>query len=541
MPNATTRVVTENGDLAVTIKSFGPISKADTTASNVEDPFEKMYSGGQVIPPPYDLMSLASLREYSDMLSSCISAMQTNVDGFGWELKPADHVEIPKGALPPELEAEKRVVETLLNFCNPRQNFTMLREELRVDLEETGNAYMEVVRNRKGDVAEFYRLPAHSVRLTPLDKEFTSFTQSIRGSDGQFQEMPRNLRFRRYIQIINGLSKVYFKEFGDPRLISKSTGKVLTSGTRQDLASEVIPFRIFCSHSPYGQPRWIGALMKLLGSYKADQVNYLFFDNKTIPPIVITVSGGSLTDATIKELRDTFQKEIKGVQNFHKALVLEATPVSGSIIEGEKLSPVKIDFKPLTGFIRDDAMFLKYVERNDKAIRSCFKLSPIFTGNSEDYTRATAKEAIQVTEEQVFIPERRREDYTINRTIMADLRINNWTFRTLGARTSSAAEILEAVAPVKEAIPVGVLMELAAEVRNVPVGEIDERWYEIPLGLMYSALTPGTPESEQTDPNAEPTDPEVDVEKFVDKMMALRKSLLNRIEKEDPAHAVSSI
>ena len=41
-------------------------------------------------------------------------------------------------------------------------------------------------------------------------------------------------------------------------------------------------------------------------------------------------------------------------------------------------------------------------KNNRDKIRSAFRLHPIYTGESQDYTRATADTARQVTEEQVF-------------------------------------------------------------------------------------------------------------------------------------------
>lgn len=532
-------VGTDQGQFTVSIKSFGGdiLKGAGTPHSNAEAPFDSMYKSQLVIRPTYDPYRLCQLTEISDILKQCIEAMVVNVDGFGWEVIPAAHREEEDGPPPTEAIAEQRHLESFFGHVNHKQDLTLLRQELRADIEATGDWYMELVPNRKGELAELYRLPAHSMRKAPLDEEFTEFEQPIRNADGKFELVQRSVRFRRYCQIINGSNKVWFKEFGDPRPISAKTGKVV--GARSNnLAHEVINQSLFAPHSVYGQPRWIGALIKILGTRKADEVNYLFFDNKGIPPVVVTVSGGMLTRETVKQLTEVFEKEIKGVQNFHKALVIEAVPAQASTgIEGEGVAPVRIDVKPLTQYIQDDGLFLKYMDNNRKAVRSSFRLGPLFTGESDDYTRATARVAQVVTEEQVFQPTRNGFDYIINTMLLPRLDVNHWTFHSLGAKTSDDTATIGAVARIKEAVPVGVLMEMVAQARNEKVGQIDSRWYDIPLSLMNAYASQILGEIEQPenpdDPDARPEDEEERTEKFLKSLTDMRARLLERVRKTE--------
>jgi len=512
-------IKTEEGSYRVTVKSFGSVMKAETEGSNVEDPFQNMYSSSSgelsIITPPYNPKQLGMLIEISDTLPQAIAAMETNVDGFGWELAEAEHA---RGETTNKTEAqnEKHRLQMLFDHCNSKQNFTMLRKRLRRDYESTGADYMEVVRNGKGEIAELYRLPSYTVRLTYPDKDWTEFTQRIRNNEGKFIEVIRKERFRRYVQIVNNNKKVYFKEFGDPRTISKHTGKVAKNPSEQ--ATEVIAFSQPCSYSPYGVPRWISNVIKILGTRKADEVNVLYFDNKAIPPMVITVSGGSLTASTVQKLKEVFEHEIKGVQNFHKVLVLEAEPADIGDVPGERSANVQIEIKPLTEFIQQDALFINYQEKNSKNIASSFRLPPIFLGRSEDYTRATAREAIKVGEEQVFEPERKDFDYTINRTILSDMEINYWDFKTIGAKTSDDAAIVKAIATVKDAIPVGRIQEAVAEMRNVPVGDIPEEYYDVPLGVFLYGK------------NGEASDEDESGEKTIKGLMKIREQLQKKIE-----------
>ena len=503
-----TKVLGHNVRLEVTSFTGSPniIGKSDLPTSNVEDPFEKIYQSDNLIVPRYNPYFMSQLMEQSDILKQTIESMQVNVGGFGYDLVRANwmdpNVDMPKGS-----DEEKRKLLTFLEHVNPDEDITSLRRRTREDIEATGYGGWEVIRNGAGEVSELYLLPAATFRITAKDKTWTKFDQPIRDYTGKFTTVPRQKKFRRFVQIIDSLAKrVYFKEFGDPRLIDSKTGEVGGNGK----ATEVILFTIPCNYSLYGMPRWIGTMISIFGSRKAEEVNFLFFDNKTIPPMVITVSGGALTQESIEKLKDVFEKEIKGVANFHKALILEATPVSVSAIEGEKVSPVRIQIQPLTQFIQSDATFREYRKDNRNSVRSSFRLPPIYVGLTDDYTRATAYESAKVAEEQVFSPERTREDYTINNTILASLQINFWDFVSLGGKTSDYVEVVRALAGVRDQTPVAITQEAVAKMLSRPIWPIDPNLYKTTpadLASQNAKILAETNAANKVDPARPPVNP----------------------------------
>jgi capsid portal protein len=123
-------------------------------------------------------------------------------------------------------------------------------------------------------------------------------------------------------------------------------------------------------------------------------------------------------------------------------------------------------------------------------MRGCFRIPAAILAFSEDHTRATVVEATRVAEEQVFIPERRPFDYMINTKILADMRIQYLDYRSLGAKTSDHSAIVRSMAAVKDALPVGVIQEAVADLRNTPVGEIPAELYEMTLGEMLVGEIP---------------------------------------------------
>ncbi len=521
------KVVIGQREMVVRAQVFGKtdLRSLSTGQSQIVDPFSDMYAADEVLAPPYNPQSLAQVSEVSSSLSQCVSAMITNVGGFGWEITPAPHVSVAD-KLPPEAETEKQKVENLFNYCNRRENFTMLRKDVRLDYELTGMGYMEVVRNRANEIAELHRLPSYLTRLTIRDEDTTEFKQPIRNAQGKFEDIIRKDRFRRIVQVIDANKKVYFKEFGDSRLIDADTGKPDLNA--KNPANEVIVFSQPCAYGVYGLPVWLPDLMGILGARKAETVNYMFFDNKTIPPMVVTVSGGSLTKGTVEKLTEMFEKEIKGLENFHQALILEATPTAGGEMEGEKFSPVRIHVQPLTQFIAKDGQFLSYLAAVDDSVGASFRLPPIYRGKSRDYTRATAMESARVGEEQVFVPERRQFDYIINTTILADMKINYWNFRSLGAKTADHADIVRAMGAVKEGVTVGAIQEAVAEMRGVPVGEIPEELQGMTLAELMR--TPGIVEAPiEEDESGEGGN----VEKFLEGLIQVRQELRKRLTEKE--------
>ena len=455
--------------------------------TNVIDPFESYYGVPEdatdeltILQPPYDLNMMAQMSNISNMLRRCVDAYATNIDGFGYQLSKADYI---KGLEkePVEVQTERQRLKLLFDYCNPDQNITQLRQDLTRDKENVGFSCMEIVRNRIHEIAELYDIPAYSIRLTSKDKDVTSYTEKVRTDDGQFVLIPRNKRFRRIVQYFGVGQKNYFKEFGDPRPISRKTGKVNKNDPQ---ANEVIIFNNDVTYGNYGVPRYIGSILAIIGNRKAEEVNLLFFDNKTIPPMIVLVSGGQLSEESLKLLKETLEKETKGIDNFHKSIWLEGIPHSTSTIEGEKISPMKIDVKPLTQFIQSDATFQKYKSSNEVDIREDFRLPPIFVGASDDYTRATANESVKVAENLVFKPERKKFDDIINRKVLSDMQISTLTFESVGPKISDSTFVLRALGRNANVLPIGVFLDIVMDSLGEERLQIEEQIYNTPIAFI---------------------------------------------------------
>jgi PBSX family phage portal protein len=446
---------------------------ADASRSLAEEELFQKYAN-RIVPPPYNLTVLARFPELSGELGQVIEAMEANIEGFGYRLVARVPLE---GEVPDKLkkvvEAERIRLENFFAGVAIRGSFTALRRNLRSDVESTGNGYVEVIRNLKGEIANLKHLPAYQMRLGVQDAKFVTVTvprlQVTDNGDFAIEQLPQHRRFRRYVQgqvlllahrggairevESQALGKVrWFKEWGDPRTVDAATGEVVDDKEiatfnngkpmrEPQKASEVIHFRIYSPRTPYGIPRYIGNLTSILGERKAGEVNLATITNNNVPSMAVTVSDGMLTDATIKRINQ-FAEILQGDDNRSRFLLIEGE----SAVEGEEAGHVKVAITPLTDVQLKDALFQNYVKQCKDAIRRSFRLPPIFVGASDEYNRATAEASRKLADEQVFGPERDEVDWTVNNMILADLGIRYWRFESRTPNVTDNRELVQMLA-----------------------------------------------------------------------------------------------
>jgi PBSX family phage portal protein len=388
--------------------------------------WEELYKSNKVIEPPFELFSLTTMSERNSELSQCIDAMEINIVGFGYQLKPFAMPEIAGSqddGEPDEVLEERARIQEFLDYGNYEDtSFTFVRRQQRRDLESTGMRYLEIITTKAGAIVGYRHVPAYQMRLAPVDDEFTAYQQPRLigiGADRHLKMVARRKRFRRYVQLqrsglSGGLRQVWFKELSDPRIISSDDGTVKdqewASKNPGKVATSMLYKRLYSARTPYGVPRWIGNLLAILGSRASEEINYTTFKNNNVPSMMIMVSNGQLTGGTIGRINEFVKSVIQGSDNYSKFLVIEAEP-DGSDADG---GHVKIEVKELGQVQHSDAMFQAYDKANTDKVRRAFRLPPIFVGISVDYNRATAEAARRLGDEQVFNPERQEEDHGWN-------------------------------------------------------------------------------------------------------------------------------
>jgi len=394
---------------------------ADGKTSNI-NPQTDVYSHEQLISPPFDLLGLVVLEEESNILRECVDAMVNNVAGFGHTYRPRKIREEEKEKNQAAIELESIQLEGWLDTVCVDPSFTETRKRMRRDLELTGNGYFEVVRTSEKKLVEINHVQSYLMRLSKLDDTVTPYQVSVIRPDKGYaiEQIDKRKRFRRFVQVDStGAPKVWFKEFGDPRTIDKTTGEVVTAGSipidRE--ATEIIHFKIYSARSVYGIPRYIGRYVSIIGSRRSEEVNFFTLSNNHVPSMFLMVENGNFTDATVARLTELIESQVSSDPNFAKIIIIEAESSEDERFAGQ-VTAAKIKVKELRNAQVSDELYQKYDGNNQDKVRQAFRLPPLLVGRAQDYTRATARESVRVGDEQVFAPEREPVDNKMNRLML---------------------------------------------------------------------------------------------------------------------------
>lgn len=486
--------------------------------SNVLTPDQLQWAAVGPIDPPYSLTRLCELVfEEGSALRPNIDAYSTNVEGFGHTIEPTIDLDAPDArskvhealvlerihdgevpmVTPAEVDAtmllvrsamaiEKMFVESWLEDCTEEMSFIELRERTRADLEATGTAYWEASRRDDGQLAAFTHLPSVCTRIMQVDDCAHETYPLRRVSALGYRRRARRKRFRRFVQMANGMEAVYFKEFGDDRIMSAKNGRYYASV--EDLnghppATEVIHFSIYSPLSIYGLPRWTSAMPAVQGTRNAEVMNVVFFKNNCIPPVMLLVEGGSMGgEAALQKLEDILEDKLKGVKNFNKIMLVEAAATADSLGVNMPVVP-KIRVEKLTDAQQKDALFQEYEKNNAEKVGQQFRLPRLLRGEMTDFNRSTAESALLYAEQQVFGPLRQKFDWFFNKVVFADLNIRFWQFKSKAPDVRDPATLMEML---ERAAKSQILMpnegrEIAKDIFNREFPKVEEPWANQPI------------------------------------------------------------
>lgn len=430
------------------------------SASIPDDPFKQMIGTGQVIEPPLDPLVLTMMEENNSELRQCVDAMVTNIEGFGGRLV------LPLSFTEADIEKEKKAIEEekrrlrafLLNF-DPDDDLTSLKMKSRREMELTGSHYWELIPARAGQdpnkIVAMKLMESHTVRITKADNESTLFEKiEIDPETGEEYKQVFYKRFRRFVQIRNN-KKVFFKEWGDPRVISRIDGKAYkdvaaakaAGVTPSQFAHILYQNKIWTARTPYGLPRYVGNLFSIFGSRAAEEINYNTFLNNNVPAMAILVSGNAmLTEGTIKRIEEFTQTVLKRSANYSKFLLLEAEPAGEGF---QNSGTAKIEIEKLKSEQTDDQLFQKYDANNQDKIRRAFRLPPIYVGKSADYNRGTAETSQKLAEEQIFSAERKAMDRHLNKLLIW-MGFKYWRWQSFGPNLTNNEDLVKMLANIEK-------------------------------------------------------------------------------------------
>jgi len=415
-----------------------------TTKQIYTDDFSDVY-GNDIIAPPWNLNELKQISEYSSILEQCIDAYRTNIVGFGIESMHkldvnSDEIE---EAVKKQAEEEYTRLDEFIRYLNMDESPELVLGYVVEDREKTGNGYIEVIRDGVDIPVGIEYVDAQYMRVckktVPEEVAYTIL------ENGKEKKVTRWKRFRRYVQMVDN-QKVFFKEYGDPRIMNLRTGKFDENTPDNLRATEIFHFKI--GSGTYGKPRWLGNLISVYGARKAEELNFRYFSDGRHIPAAITVSNGQLDEKSYEALQ-SYMNDLSGSDNAHKFLLLEVegdNADDNDLGEGKKAS-AKVEIKSLAEILQQDALFLEYDEKTRMKIRSSFRLPPLYTGEAQEFSRATADTARKVTEEQVFQPERKTLARILNTLFLEPLEFKYVKLTVKDANFHDPMEIAKVLGP----------------------------------------------------------------------------------------------
>lgn len=454
------------------IDALKPVNKSDKSEIIEES------NGTLWKEPPIPIQSLREMVMHSTILPQCIRAYKDNIAGFGLGVKYIEDVQDET----PEQTAEFTKLEGILDLLNMDMNTKEVFEDLIEGREEAGISYLEVMRNLEGEVnqIEYIKKP-ETIKMTarlepPVEVEYFYKGTSVK----------RPKKFRKFKQEING-KVVYFKEFGDPRVMNKKNGNYEENTPLDERANEIMDFTI--GTDDYGCVRWSGQILTVDGSRRAENLNNNYFINGRHTPMAIVVSGGTLSDESFTKLQD-YMNGIRGENGQHAFLVLEVEDSDNKTAIDADQQP-KVEIKDLAAILQKDELFQDYIENGRKKTQSAFRLPDLYTGYTTEFNRATAQTAMEVTEEQVFQPERASLAWAINHRLL-----NGYQFKHVEAyfkapNISNPDDLFKILTVAEKAG--GVTPDMAHEIAMEATGKksepYDGDWGKTPLAVQNAINT----------------------------------------------------
>ncbi len=387
--------------------SISVIRNSMSNQAVYSDEFETIGSG-MILPTPYDIATLRGMIERSNMIPQCVEAYVVNVVRTGWEVAPAQ-----RGG---KIDENERVeLQSFIDYANSEESLMSVVANAFRDKEYLGFGFIEIIRDAKGLISLLRHAPAIRTRLGQRHKDPQLIEYDIpRGRRTAVVKEYR--RFRRFVQMVSGRI-TWFKEFGDPRNLNCVSG--LFEGepgyVAENFATEILHIRN-PSDDPYGTPRWINQTPTIMGTRESEEVNMRYFEDNTVPPMMLTVAGGRLTQSSHRELTKMLAQDGIGKERQNRIMLVEAVG-EGDSLDG-KGTPVSLKVEKLTDSRQTDALFGQYDVAGQAKVRSSFRLSPILVGMSNDQTYANANTALFAAETQVFAPMRVEQDEVFNRRVV---------------------------------------------------------------------------------------------------------------------------
>jgi capsid portal protein len=224
-----------------------------------------------------------------------------------------------------------------------------------------------------------------------------------------------------------------------------------------------------------------------------------YFEDNTVPPAMLTVSGGRLTAESARAV--TNMLNTSGADKQNRRVLVEAVGEGADV--GDASTGIQIRVEKMTDARQNDELFGKYEDSTMRKILSCWRMTPAAIGRASEAARDLGAE-LQLMETTIFAPERAKIDEQLNKGMVnsrAGLRMLSAKLVSRTPAISSPDQFIKALTAlnVMGAVTPRSAQRAANKALQIEVDQFPakgeegyEDWMDKPI-IMTRTLTQGTP------------------------------------------------
>jgi len=392
---------------------------------------------------------LADQPNKTQALKPCIKAHATAVHGLGHTWEPR---RTPDGeAEEREAKEEQDDLEEFLEYSSRECSWTETCTRFGEDRKTVGYGILEVLRDEStGDIAGLVHHPARLFRMTEIDLD--PVTETFKKWDrkkGDWTEGKAERRFRRFVQMVDGGKRRYFKELGDPRNLDMDTGEFeKTEGSLPEArwANELIFSCNYDSTTPYGLPDWVGLWDDTKSDEHASGSTRDYFEDGAIPKLWI----GFLNAVPYDEDRKALEAALEGTKGsyaMNRVIVTSAStpPDESNPVGGGPAKTASCTVTKLNDLQQGDALFAAFRKDHHRRVRVSMRMPGLFVGEEEAANFATANVLMQTYVSMNVAPDQSAFDYIMNTKILPARGAKWWRYKSKGPALEDNQTWLQAV------------------------------------------------------------------------------------------------
>lgn len=405
-------------------------------------------------------------------------------------------------------ENESQFARAWLARACPGSTFHATVQLLGYDMEIQGDGYLEVLRDYNGYPSKLIWAPAWSIRAKPIGHELVQLRMPVQITDFDWDFEIQQVRYRSFVQVdLNGVIIARYKQYGDPRVMSRKTGAYYPTLEAMRLnedewdkddrgnlvyppipATELLQFSLPNPlSSAYGKPGYTGIYPVLDGARDLEEENRVIITDRKVPQMMILIAGGA--GVPQKDL-DAFYAAIDQNQKEGKKSIYVLQARSAKYATGALSPTPTIEIVKTKSEQYQDALGLKYLEHGERQVGHAYRLPPAARGQHEGIDKDDAQEGYRFAETQVYDPKRDNFDDRFNSTLIRDLGIQLVKYRSLSRvprEPSALASIINVL------MNAGVLTpdegrQLAGDIFHKDFRDLAGIWSKLPTKLLTAML-----------------------------------------------------